>query len=70
MQALKILVVVMGIMIIAGTVTLAVVIAQRLSGSGAGARGFAEQTLTVPDGARVVAAVPGDGHVAVQIELP
>lgn len=71
MRLLKVLVVVMGVLIVAGVVTLAAVIVQRIGGAASGSdAGFGRQALAVPAGARVVGAVPGDGRVAIHIELP
>lgn len=68
MRALKILVVVMGVMIVAGVVTLAMVIAQRLAGAAGG--GFTERSVEVPAGARVIGAAPGEGRLALTLEMP
>ena len=53
MQALKILVAVMGALIIVGTVIVVVTIAQRMSRGGA-APGFGKAALVLPQGCRVV----------------
>ena len=68
MRALKVLVVVMGLLIVVGVITLAMVIAQRL-GSATTAR-ISERTLTLPAGGRVIGAAPGDGMLAVTVEMP
>lgn len=64
MRALKILVVVMGIMLAVGFATLVVVIAGRISRGGhppATARMFAERAIDIPRGARIEAmAATGD----------
>ena len=63
MRALKVLVVVMGLLIVVGVITLAMVIAQRLGG--ATTARISERTLTLPAGGRVIGAAPGDGMLAV-----
>jgi hypothetical protein len=61
MQALRVLVVVMGVMIVAGTVALGVVLAQRMGGGGAAAREWS-LALDEPAGTQVAAAAAsGDG---------
>jgi hypothetical protein len=59
-RALKVLVVVMGVLIVGGTVTLTVLLVQRAGGMSGGGRW--EATLDQPDGARVAGvAAAGDG---------
>ena len=61
MQALRVLVVVMGVMIVAGTIALGVVLAQRMSGGGTAAREWS-LALDEPAGTQVAAtAASGDG---------
>ncbi len=68
MQFLKVMVVVMGFLIIAGVITLATVITKRLAGHTE--TGFTERSVTLPEGARVISAVPADGRLVVHLALP
>ncbi len=65
MQALKVLVVVMGVMIVAGVIGLGVVMTKRLT---AAAPGLGSVTLDEPAGTRIVAASPGGEHVVLRLE--
>ncbi len=65
MQALRILVVVMGVMIVGGMVTLVMLLAQKMGG--APAVEAASATLDEPAGTQIVAAVPGGETVALHL---
>lgn len=65
MQALRLLVVVMGVMIVGGTVTLGMLLAQRMGGAPAAVAGSA--TLDEPAGTQIVAAVPAGEAVALHL---
>jgi hypothetical protein len=67
MRALKIVTVVMGVMIIAGTAVLAVLIAKRLSGSIQRPASFAVQ-LAEPDGTRIAGIAVLQDRLAIQLE--
>lgn len=66
MRALKAAVVIMGVLIVAGTVLLAVVIADRLS-SRTGAPAFIEASLDQPAGTRIVSIAGAGERVAVHV---
>ena len=66
MQALKVAVIVMGVLIIGGVVTLAVLLAGRMSG-GAGAIASA-LVLDEPPGTRIAGASAAPDRVAVQLQ--
>lgn len=68
MQALKILVVVMGVMIVAGTVTLVAVIVQRAGGT-LGSAPRVDLSLDQPPGTRIagIAALEGGAGLAVWV---
>ena len=73
MRALKILVIVMAVVILAGSATLIVLIAGRLSGSGRGAapaQPFAAAPIELPAGARVETMSQGGDRLVVDIVLP
>ena len=65
MQALKVLVVVMGVMIVAGVVTLGVVMTRRLSAVPAS---LGNMTLDEPAGTRIAGAVPGGDVIVLRLE--
>ncbi|MCC6716952.1 MAG: hypothetical protein IT555_03635 [Acetobacteraceae bacterium] len=65
MQALKVLVAVMGVMIVAGVVTLGVVVTRRLSAVPAG---LGNVTLDEPPGTRIAGAVPGGEVIVLRLE--
>src|SRR5690606_15181153 len=67
-QFLKVMVVVMGFLIIAGVITLATVITKRLAGHAE--PGFTDRSVALPQGARVVSAIPAEGRLAVHLALP
>jgi hypothetical protein len=72
MRALKILVVVMGIMLVAGFAALVVIIAGRLSRGGPAVAGqpFAAAPLDVPAGARIETIGVGAERLVLNILLP
>ena len=73
MRALKILVVVMAVMILAGVATLLVVIAGRLSRSGpvtASSQPFAASPIELPAGARIETMSAGGDRLVLAIVLP
>ena len=72
MRALKILVVVMGVMILAGVAALVVVIAGRLSRGGAGtsAPPFAASPIELPAGARIETMSTGGDRLVIDLVLP
>lgn len=65
MQALKILVVVMGVLIVAGVATLGVVIARRVSVPSGPA---VERVLDEPAGTRIVAIAAAPDHTVLQLQ--
>jgi Family of unknown function (DUF6476) len=71
MRALKILVVVMGVMILAGVAALVVVITGRLSRGGAGtSQPFAASPIELPAGARIEAMSTGSDRLVIDLVLP
>ena len=73
MRALKILIIVMGLVILAGSATLIVVILGRLSKSGPGTappQPFAAAPIELPSGARVETMSTGGDRLVVEIVLP
>ena len=73
MRALKILVVVMGVMLVVGFAALVVVIAGRVSRGGpvaTAAHGFAAAPIDVPRGARIEAMTAGPDRLIVALTLP
>jgi hypothetical protein len=69
-RALKILVVVMGVMIVAGLTILIVVIAGRLSRGGPVAAPFAAAPIELPAGARIETISVGGDRLVLDIVLP
>ena len=72
-RALKILVVVMGVMIIAGVATLVVVIAGRVSRGGPGTASpppFAASPIELPKGARIETMSAGSDRLVIDLMLP
>lgn len=65
LRALKIVVVVMGVLIVVGTVAMAVAIANRVAGPSGSASGPVR--LIEPEGSRIAAIAASDGVVAVHI---
>ncbi|MGA7264948.1 MAG: DUF6476 family protein [Stellaceae bacterium] len=72
MRALKILVVVMGVMLVVGFAALLVVIAGRVSrgGPAATAHGFAAPPIEIPRGARIEAMTAGPDRLILALALP
>ena len=73
MRALKILVVVMGVMLVVGFAALVVVIAGRVSGGGSAATAaheFAAAPMDVPRGARIEAMTAGPDRLIRALALP
>jgi hypothetical protein len=73
MRALKILVVVMGVMLVVGFAALVVVIAGRVSRGGpaaTAAHGFAVAPIDVPRGARIEAMTAGPDRLILALALP
>jgi hypothetical protein len=68
LRALTILVVVMGVMIVAGTVTLAVLIVQRLGG--AAEAPVLSGSLGQPEGSRIGGIAAAEGRVALWVVRP
>jgi hypothetical protein len=67
--ALKWLVTVMGVLIVAGTVTLAVLLVQRLGGA-AGEAATAPAHLGQPAGTRILSVATAEGRLAVLVARP
>jgi hypothetical protein len=73
MRALKILVVVMGVMLVVGFATLAALIAGRISRGGpaaTAAHGFAASPIDIPHGARIKAMTAGPDRLILALTLP
>lgn len=73
MRALKILVGVMGVMIVAGFATLVVMIAGRVSGGGRGTAStppFVAAPIELPKGARIETMSTGSDRVVIDLVLP
>jgi hypothetical protein len=72
MRALKVLVVVMGVMILAGVAALVVVIAGRVSRGGAGTSSppFAAAPIEFPAGARIETMSTGSDRLVIDLVLP
>ena len=73
MRGLKILVVVMGVMILAGVATLVVVIGGRLSRGGPGPASsppFAAPPIELPKGARIETIGAGSDRLVIDLVLP
>jgi hypothetical protein len=68
MRALKFLVVAMGVLIVAGTVTLVVLIVQR-AGGGSGAS-LPPMSLNLPAGSRIMGIAGAKDHFAVHVQRP
>ena len=65
MQALKIIVVAMGLLIVIGLTVIVVTIARRLSGGGG--NGFASAALALPKGCRVLDMAAAGGRLALRL---
>ena len=73
MRALKIVVVVMGVMLVVGFATLVAVIAGRVSRGGpaaTAAHGFAAPPIEIPRGARIEAMTAGPDRLILALALP
>ena len=70
MQALKALVILMGILIVAGIAVIGFTISQRLAKPATGLPDLGEVTLGQPAGTTILSAIPGDGRLAVSVRLP
>ena len=73
MRALKILVVVMGVMLVVGFAALVAVIAGRVSRGGSttmAAHGFAAPPIDIPRGARIEAMTAGSDRLILALALP
>lgn len=69
MRALKFLVVAMGVLIVAGTVTLVVLLVQR-SGGGRGGNALPAMSLDLPAGSRILSIAGAGDHFAVHVQRP
>ncbi len=67
MRALKVLVVVMGIVIIAGLAVVAVTVVKRMGGAAEKPGTFETATLSVPSGCRVVEMVPAGERLVLRL---
>ena len=70
MRALKILVVVMGVMLIGGFALLVAVVVGRLSRGGNIPRSFAAATIDIPRDARIGAMAAGTDRLVLELVLP
>ncbi len=70
MRGLKILVIVMGVLIVAGFTVVIAVIADRLARRSAGTHGFTAATLDLPRGARIGAMTAGGDRLVLELFLP
>lgn len=72
MRALKILVVVMGVMLVVGFAALIAIIAGRMSRgpAAAAAHGFGSPAIEIPRGARIEAMTAGSGRLILALDLP
>jgi hypothetical protein len=73
MRALKILVVVMGVMLVVGFAALVALIAGRVSRGGPAATaayGFAASPIDIPRGARIESMTTGSDRLILALELP
>ena len=68
MRALKVLVVMMGVLIVAGTVTLVALLVQRVGAAGGAASG--DVALRQPPGSRIAGVASAEGRIAVWVERP
>ena len=60
----------MGVLIVAGTVALAVLVVQRAGGGGGGATALGAQHLGQPAGTRIVSVAALEGRLAVHVARP
>ena len=70
MAGLKALVIGMGVLIVAGTVALAVVLVQRLGAGSSGGGGVAALSLAQPEGARIAGVAASDKAIAIWVVRP
>jgi hypothetical protein len=74
MRALKLLVIVMGVLLVAGAAALAVAIAYRLNHaaaiSAAGATNGGSAAISLPTGAKIVSTEVSNGRIVARIDLP
>lgn len=70
MRALKVLVVGMGVLIVAGTVTLVVLLVQRAGGGGRGGEVAARASLDLPAGTQIVSVAGAGERFAVHVRGP
>ena len=72
MRALKILVVVMGVMLVVGFAALIAIIAGRMSRgpAAAAAHGFGNPAIEIPRGARIEAMTAGSDRLILALDLP
>jgi hypothetical protein len=70
MRALKVLVVVMGVMLIGGFAILVAVSAVRLGRGGNASRSFAAAAIDIPHGARIEAMAAGADRLVLDLVLP
>ncbi|WP_368040514.1 DUF6476 family protein [Roseicella sp. DB1501] len=68
MRALKVLVVVMGVLIVAGTVTLALLLVQRVGGAASSGRW--EVALGQPEGTRITGLAASEGGIGLLLARP
>ncbi len=68
MRALKVLVAVMGVLIVAGTVTLVALLVQRAGRVGDTASG--DVALRLPPGSRIAGVASAEGRVAIWVDRP
>lgn len=69
MRALKFLVVAMGVLIVAGTVTLVVLLVQRAGGNRGGVS-LPAMSLNLPAGSRILGLAGAGDHFAVHVQRP
>jgi hypothetical protein len=73
MRALKIIVVVMGVMLVVGFAALIAVVAGRVSRGGSAStpvRAFTARPIDIPNGARIEAMTAGPDRLVLGLELP
>jgi len=69
MRLLKFLVIAMGVLIVAGTVTLVVLLVQR-AGGGRGAAPLPAMSLDLPAGSRILGIAGAGDHLGVHVQRP
>ena len=70
MQALKVLVVVMGVAIFAILAVIVVTVIQRIGGGTAKSDGFGEMRLAVPEGCTLAQVETGEGRLVLRLDGP